>query len=106
MRSRVGCFVFRSRIGSCQTSDVARVDATYGIKRTSPQDPKSACQEWAQHNFKCLPIYKTIEQMGTEHEPVFKVQVKVGKLTAFGVGHNKKEAEKEAARNLLEQHHG
>ncbi|MBQ3695606.1 MAG: ribonuclease III [Alphaproteobacteria bacterium] len=72
----------------------------------APQDPKSACQEWAQHNFKCLPIYKTIEQMGTEHEPVFKVQVKVGKLTAFGVGHNKKEAEKEAARNLLEQHHG
>ncbi len=71
----------------------------------APQDPKSACQEWAQQRFKCLPIYKTVEQMGTEHEPVFKVQVQVNKLTAFGVGHNKKEAEKEAARNLLEQYH-
>jgi len=72
----------------------------------APQDPKSACQEWAQRKFKCLPIYKMIEQMGTEHEPVFKVQVQVDKLSAFGVGHSKKEAEKEAAQNLLEQYHG
>ena len=72
----------------------------------APQDPKSACQEWAQRKFKCLPTYKMVEQMGTEHEPVFKVQIKVGKLSAFGVGHNKKEAEKEAAQNLLEQYNG
>ena len=72
----------------------------------APQDPKSACQEWAQRKFKCLPTYKMVEQMGSEHEPVFKVQIKVGKLTAFGVGHNKKEAEKEAAQNLLEQYNG
>lgn len=71
-----------------------------------PQDPKSACQEWAQRKFKCLPTYKMVEQLGSEHEPVFKVQIQVGKLTAFGVGHNKKEAEKEAAQNLLEQYHG
>ncbi len=72
----------------------------------APQDPKSACQEWAQRKFKCLPSYKVVEQMGTEHEPVFKVQIQVAKLVAFGVGHNKKEAEKEAAQNLLEQYHG
>ena len=72
----------------------------------APQDPKSACQEWAQRKFKCLPTYKMIEQMGTEQKPIFKVQVKVGKHAAFGVGRNKKEAEKEAARNLLEQYHG
>ena len=72
----------------------------------APQDPKSACQEWAQHQFKCLPVYKIVEQMGTEHIPVFKAQVQVGKLTAFGVGHSKKEAEKEAAQNLLEQYNG
>jgi len=74
--------------------------------RQAPQDAKSACQEWAQRRFKCLPTYKMVEQMGTEHEPVFKVQIQVAELTAFGVGHNKKEAEKEAARNLLEQYHG
>lgn len=71
----------------------------------APQDPKSACQEWAQKKFKCLPVYTTLDQMGTEHNPVFKVQIKVADLTAFGVGHNKKEAEKEAAQNLLEQYH-
>lgn len=72
----------------------------------APQDPKSACQEWAQRKFKCLPSYKIVEQMGSEHEPVFKVQITVGKLSAFGVGHSKKEAEKEAAQNLLEQYNG
>jgi hypothetical protein len=71
----------------------------------APQDPKSACQEWAQKKFKCLPVYTTLDQMGTEHNPVFKVQIKVADLTAFGVGHNKKEAEKDAAQNLLEQYH-
>ena len=72
----------------------------------APQDSKSACQEWAQHKFKCLPVYKIVERLGDEREPVFKVCVRVAKLTAFGVGHSKKEAEKEAARNLLEQYHG
>lgn len=72
----------------------------------APQDPKSACQEWAQHKFKCLPVYKIVDRMGSEHTPVFKVQIQVAKLTAFGVGHSKKEAEKEAAQNLLEQYHG
>ena len=72
----------------------------------APQDPKSACQEWAQRKFKCLPIYQMVAQLGSEHEPVFKVQVQVGKLSAFGVGHSKKEAEKEAAQSLLEQYDG
>jgi len=74
--------------------------------KQAPQDPKSACQEWAQNKFKCLPIYKVIDQIGDDKNPVFKVQVQVKKHIAFGVGHNKKEAEKEAAQNLLEQYHG
>ena len=70
-----------------------------------PQDPKSTCQEWAQRKFKCLPIYTFVEQMGTDHTPIFKVQVQVNKYIAFGVGHSKKEAEKKAARSLLEQYY-
>ena len=72
----------------------------------APQDPKSACQEWAQEQYKCLPTYKTLEQIGTDHSPVFKVQVQVANMTAIGFGQNKKAAEKEAAQNLLEQYHG
>ncbi|MBQ4472362.1 MAG: ribonuclease III [Alphaproteobacteria bacterium] len=72
----------------------------------APQDPKSACQEWAQERYKCLPIYKTLGQIGTDHSPVFKVQVQVANMSAIGFGQNKKAAEKEAAQNLLEQYHG
>jgi len=72
----------------------------------APQDPKSACQEWAQSKFKCLPTYKLVEQSGDPKAPVFKVKIQVSKYEAFGVGHSKKEAEKEAARRLLEQYHG
>ncbi len=71
----------------------------------APQDAKSACQEWAQRRFKCLPTYTLVEQMGTEHEPIFKMKIQVAELEAFGLGHTKKAAEKEAAQNLMEQYH-
>ena len=69
----------------------------------APQDAKSACQEWAQKKYKVLPTYTFIEQTGTEHDPVFKMQVHVKKHIAFGFGRNKKAAEQDAAKNLLEQ---
>ena len=72
----------------------------------APQDPKSACQEWAQKNFKCLPTYELVEQLGDCHQPVFKMKIQVDSYVAFGVGYNKKEAQREAARALLEQING
>ena len=69
----------------------------------APQDAKSACQEWAQRRYKVLPTYTFLEQLGSEHEPVFKMQVEVKKHTAIGFGRNKKAAEQDAAKNLLEQ---
>ena len=72
----------------------------------APEDFKSACQEWAQEKYKCLPVYTVLERLGTEHEPIFKVQVRVHTFTATGFGHSKKAAEKEAAQKLLEQYHG
>lgn len=70
----------------------------------APQDPKSACQEWAQAHFKTLPSYTVLEQSGTESDPVFKIQVCVQKMTAIGFGRNKKSAQKDAAKNLLEKY--
>ncbi len=72
----------------------------------APQDPKSACQEWAQKNFQCLPTYEFVEQLGDCHTPVFKVKVQVATYEAYGVAYNKKEAQKEAARSLLDQVNG
>ena len=69
-----------------------------------PRDPKTALQEWAQGRGLALPAYKQIGREGSEHEPVFLVEVKVGTLTpAQGRGLTKREAESAAASLMLEQ---
>lgn len=67
-----------------------------------PTDPKTALQEWSQKQGLGLPKYNTLEQAGTDHQPVFEVEVIIdGKPHAKGSGHNKKEAEKAAAHEFL-----
>lgn len=67
-----------------------------------PQDGKSALQERVQALGKPLPIYEVLGKSGTEHEPVYTVQVQVeGVPPAIGKGSSKKMAEKKAAEALL-----
>jgi len=65
-------------------------------------NPKSELQEWAASE-KCeLPLYRLVEQTGSEHEPAFKIAVSikgVGQCTGEGSSH--KQAEREAARQFL-----
>ena len=65
-------------------------------------DPKTKLQEYSLKKFKLLPIYKFIESSGPKHKPIFKIGVKLknSKLTK-GRGSSKKEAELNAAANLL-----
>ncbi len=68
-----------------------------------PQDAKSALQEWAQAHGKPLPVYEVINKTGSEHEPLFTVEVTVeGLPPAQGQGTCKKLAEKKAAERMLE----
>lgn len=67
-----------------------------------PQDAKTTLQEWAQKKYKALPIYKLINQEGAAHNPIFTVSVSIGTLTATGIGTSKKNAEQNAAQNLME----
>ncbi len=50
------------------------------------------------------PQYSIVEQIGPQHNKIFKVRVKVGeKYFAEGVGHNKKAAEQQAAQKVLKE---
>ena len=51
-----------------------------GSQHPAPRPPKTQLQEWAQGRGLALPSYKQIGREGTEHEPVFLVEVKVGNL--------------------------
>lgn len=67
-----------------------------------PKDAKTALQEWAHHQGFPTPKYLLIERTGSEHEPMFVMQVEVGDKKAKGMGKNKKQAEFMAAKKLLE----
>ncbi len=70
--------------------------------RRSLRDPKSALQEWAQGRGLPTPHYETIEQIGPDHAPQFRILVKVeGLETGSGLGPSKRIAEQEAARRVL-----
>ena len=67
----------------------------------SAADPKTYLQELLQHKIQKMPIYEVIKQMGPMHAPTFTVQVQAGDLLQTGEGHSIKEAEKNAARKML-----
>lgn len=66
------------------------------------RDSKTALQEWAHAHKFGTPKYREMEKSGPDHEPVFKVEVKIkGKLAGHGSGRSKRAAEQEAAKEIL-----
>jgi ribonuclease III len=66
------------------------------------RDPKTVLQEWAQGRGLPTPTYRLVEQTGPDHAPRFSVEAKVGTLeVAVGSAATKREAERDAAQNLL-----
>ncbi|MBF96509.1 MAG: Ribonuclease 3 [Alphaproteobacteria bacterium MarineAlpha9_Bin4] len=65
-------------------------------------DNKTSLQEWSQSKSLGLPKYSLISKIGPDHNPSFKVKVEVRKFD-FKVGSGKtlREAEQNAAKNLL-----
>ena len=65
-------------------------------------DSKTRLQEFSLKKFKKLPKYKLIENSGPRHKPVFKIEVKIKNTkSTFGKGFSKKDAEQNAATQLL-----
>jgi ribonuclease-3 len=65
-------------------------------------NPKAALQEWAAGRGLPTPCYDVAERTGPDHEPEFRIVVRVQGLTeASGTGPAKRAAEQDAARSLL-----
>ena len=65
-------------------------------------DAKTKLQELTLKNFKKLPIYKLISNIGPRHKPLFKVGVKLPNTKYFiATGKSKKDAEQNAALECL-----
>lgn len=67
-------------------------------------DAKSHFQEKAQDHASVTPVYKTLEEVGPDHDKCFKVGVYIGnELVSGGEGRSKQEAEQDAARRALQK---
>ncbi|MBT7522591.1 MAG: ribonuclease III [Nitrospina sp.] len=65
-------------------------------------DFKSHLQEYTQHKFSCVPLYKVVEELGPSHDKQFNVKVIIRSQTlGYGKGRSKKEAEQIAAKHAL-----
>jgi len=70
----------------------------------TPDDPKTALQEWAQAQGLPLPAYRVVERSGPAHAPKFIVEASIkGSDPVSAAGNSKREAEKAAAQLLLAQ---
>jgi len=70
----------------------------------SAKDPKTELQERAMAGGHSLPKYDVTGRTGPDHNPEFIVRVRVGKIgEASGSGRSKRDAEREAAKALLQK---
>ncbi len=68
------------------------------------KDAKSLLQEIIQSEYKITPTYKVLDEMGSDHEKIFKVGVYFdNEIKAEGLGESKQEAELRAAGELLKR---
>lgn len=68
------------------------------------KDYKSSFQELAQAKVGSTPIYRVLEEVGPDHNKVFKVGIYIGeKLYGSGQGSSKQKAEQAAAKNALDR---
>jgi len=81
--------------------DLFWADRLANLTKT-PQDAKTALQEWSQGQGLSLPRYEITARSGPDHQPVFVVQVDVeGFKPEEGQGPSKRVAEQVAAAALL-----
>ena len=70
----------------------------------APVDPKTELQEYEQSKALPLPKYHELATEGPSHAPTFTIEVSIVGFTATNAqGNTKRVAEREAARNMLQQ---
>ena len=67
------------------------------------RDPKTRLQEWMQARQMGLPDYELLDVTGKAHRQVFRVSCKVEERDTTGTGTTRRNAEQQAAGNMLAQ---
>ncbi len=66
-------------------------------------DFKTPLQEKVQARAKCTPCYRVVNEIGPDHQKTFEVEISIdGRVCARGTGRSKKEAEQDAARQVIQ----
>jgi ribonuclease-3 len=100
----LGALYLEGGIAAAETFVRRQWESLIDEQRSAPQHPKSGLQEWAAANNRKPPEYRLVDRSGPQHAPRFIVEVSVrGAGEAKAEGTSKQEAEKEAARLLLEK---
>ncbi len=74
------------------------------LKTEAFTDYKTELQELCQRDYEILPTYTVLSESGPDHQKTFEVQLSIkGNVYGKGIGHSKKEAEQQAAREALEK---
>ncbi|MFK8040088.1 MAG: ribonuclease III [Rickettsiaceae bacterium] len=69
----------------------------------SLMDAKTILQEWSQKAYGKIPEYKLIKSEGPAHAPKFTISVEIKNFNAKGCGKSIKDAEKDAAIQLIKK---
>jgi ribonuclease III len=78
-------------------------DVPQKAARLAARDPKSRLQEIVQQAGSSAPVYRTVAVEGPDHDRWFEVEVQIDDAPrGRGRGRTKKQAEREAARSVLE----
>ncbi|MCO5144029.1 MAG: ribonuclease III [Oligoflexia bacterium] len=72
------------------------------FEKSQEHDRKTLLQEVCQSKFRKSPVYRVVAEEGPDHDKRFEVVVSVGNLERYGKGRNKKDAEQNAAKFLLD----
>jgi ribonuclease-3 len=76
-------------------------DDIHGVEYKE-KDAKTRLQEIAQSESFALPIYRVLKMTGEDHDPVFEIEVTVCGKSSIGFGSSKKNAERDAAKKMLD----
>ena len=103
----VGALYLDQGLGAVRAFVFPLVEAAFPqVRARLEENFKGRLQEWSQEQGLGVPHYEVVEQKGAQHDPWFRVRVRVGKrVMGEGTGHSRKEAEQQAARAAL-QHLG
>jgi ribonuclease III len=102
----IGAIYLDGGLGAARQFIEARWQGLICTQSPPPEDPKTKLQEVVQGRGLPLPVYRLVSKSGSDHEPVFDVEVTVqGMGSAHATASTKRTAEKQAAQQLLD-HYG